>query len=573
MLLLSSLVYQNRTLKFTPHFFIRPIKTIDSVGGHLYTAPSDEPTPLSPSELMTAQMLENGAAITITASLREQVRLSGKGRYFLTDREVGFSSSDNTDPRTNGRTYSFRYALITPGWLAALIYILTLLLAVSALSISIAGTSLSSRLWAGLRRITPFLPIILVNLVLISILLLCLELAFARLYPFLNFTKKTTVRYVDRVGFTFEPQSVASETNYLEFGATSTANSLGFLDREPMAPVSTECHVAIIGDSFVEAAQVSTAEKVQRLLEKSAQERFPDWRLRTSAFGFRGTGQLNQLPFYQLYARNYRPRLVVLVFVSNDFADNSPIISSLRTGTHPDFPLWTSARRTDQGMRIIESDVRWRDNIVDISGTHRATINPLHHLLREKSGLYKWLWLRLSLKYDLVAGLEPRPRDSVRARADLFRRDPRTEPLMSAWDDRYATNLDGEFNSMTLDPLYQEAYEFTRFGLEQFKQQTTNDGAKLVILVASQVRSLNSVVYAKVEELGREVGIPVIDQYDFIVRHGGDPRRALYQFDMHWTPEGHRWAAEALLEYLDRTGACHSAALSAGGRLVNQAER
>jgi len=65
----------------------------------------------------------------------------------------------------------------------------------------------------------------------------------------------------------------------------------------------------------------------------------------------------------------------------------------------------------------------------------------------------------------------------------------------------------------------------------------------------------------------------VIDQYDFIVRHGGDPRRALYQFDMHWTQEGHRWAAEALLEYLDRTGVCHSAALSAGGRTVGQAER
>jgi len=54
---------------------------------------------------------------------------------------------------------------------------------------------------------------------------------------------------------------------------------------------------------------------------------------------------------------------------------------------------------------------------------------------------------------------------------------------------------------MTLDPLYQEAYELTRFGLEQFKRQTTNDGAKLVIHIASQVRFLSSMIYEKLRIL------------------------------------------------------------------------
>ena len=44
--------------------------------------------------------------------------------------------------------------------------------------------------------------------------------------------------------------------------------------------------------------------------------------------------------------------------------------------------------------------------------------------------------------------------------------------------------------------------------------------------------------------------IPIIDQYDYIVRQGGRVEDAHWAHDWHWSPIGHRWAAEALLEYL-----------------------
>ena len=39
-------------------------------------------------------------------------------------------------------------------------------------------------------------------------------------------------------------------------------------------------------------------------------------------------------------------------------------------------------------------------------------------------------------------------------------------------------------------------------------------------------------------------------QYDYIIRQGGRAGDARWPHDLHWSPTGHRWAAEALLEYL-----------------------
>ncbi len=48
------------------------------------------------------------------------------------------------------------------------------------------------------------------------------------------------------------------------------------------------------------------------------------------------------------------------------------------------------------------------------------------------------------------------------------------------------------------------------------------------------------------------LGIPVISQYDWITRSGGRIGDADWPHDAHWTPQGHRWAAEAILDWLRR---------------------
>ena len=56
--------------------------------------------------------------------------------------------------------------------------------------------------------------------------------------------------------------------------------------------------------------------------------------------------------------------------------------------------------------------------------------------------------------------------------------------------------------------------------------------------------------FARMNAMAEERGIPVIDQAAFIRRQGAELREAEWAHDSHWSPAGHQWAAEALLEYL-----------------------
>ena len=97
------------------------------------------------------------------------------------------------------------------------------------------------------------------------------------------------------------------------------------------APAAS-CHIAMIGDSYVEALQVPIADKFHVRLEELAAEELRHLDITTSAFGIMGTGQVNQLAYYDEFARTLRPALLVLVFVNNDFMNNAPILDGFAAG-------------------------------------------------------------------------------------------------------------------------------------------------------------------------------------------------------------------------------------------------
>ena len=126
--------------------------------------------------------------------------------------------------------------------------------------------------------------------------------------------------FVPGVGLLWEPHAKIHRARGRDFSTTTRVNHLGFLDREPpdAERAAASCHVAIIGDSYVEAQQVPIADKAQVRLEELAARRLPELDVTTSAYGRGGTGQVDQLPYYDEYARRLRPKLVVLVFAERD---------------------------------------------------------------------------------------------------------------------------------------------------------------------------------------------------------------------------------------------------------------
>ena len=177
--------------------------------------------------------------------------------------------------------------------------------------------------------------------------LVALALAFAMLAgeTWLRLTKPFMFvshqrEFVAGVGPMFVPGSEARLTDARFFWTVSRANAWGFLDRPPVpAPrpnpdpataTPPRCHVALIGDSFLVARQVPIADKVHVRLEAELAAMWPHLSVTTTAFGMVDSGQINQLPLYDHYARRLSPGALVLVFVGNDFANNSATLSALR---------------------------------------------------------------------------------------------------------------------------------------------------------------------------------------------------------------------------------------------------
>ena len=112
-----------------------------------------------------------------------------------------------------------------------------------------------------------------------------------------------------------------------------------------------------------------------------------------------------------------------------------------------------------------------------------------------------------------------------------------------------------------LSPAFEEAVAFTGFALDRFKARTERDGAALAILATHDVGQPGDRIFDRLHDLAAARGIPVISQRAWIERQGGDVRDARWTHDGHFSPTGHRWAAEALLEWLTRNqDVCRQAA-------------
>ena len=370
--------------------------------------------------------------------------------------------------------------------------------------------------------------------------------------------------FVPDVGLLRPPDTEIRSTNKLDFWTISRTNSLGFLDREPPSPerAAASCHITMIGDSFVEARQVFIPEKFHVRLEEMAARELPHLDVTTSAFGMRATGQIDQLAFYDEYARHLHPRLVVLVFVPNDFINNFPLWRAIQKGLDPEhLPYVSAVRAADGSFRLRPPDPDYkRFRLPRLSGP------PSTRAFLHRSYFLAWLCSKQILLFndlDIVASAQRV------GRAQLLSRRPAYASLLDGWrpvsKGRWQIRPANEdspsfftlFQEGNASPFYREALAFTALGLDEFKGRAERDGAALVILAIHGMSYFGGGTFARMNEMAAERRIPVIDQADVIYRQDAEPRDAEYAHDVHWNPTGHRWAAEALLEYLKRKG-CRS---------------
>ena len=367
------------------------------------------------------------------------------------------------------------------------------------------------------------------------------------------------VRVEPGVGVIRPPHAEVRYTSGRDFWQVSRANSLGFLDREPPSPerAAASCHVTLIGDSFVEGPEVPLEDRVQVRLEELAAREAPELDVTTSAFAFRGTGQINQLPFYDSYARRLSPDVVALVFARNDFHENSLALQSWLFGRSPDHPPWLSARRGPDGewelVPPASSLEALRANLIP-----RWPVPPepagrrIERKVREWSYFADWLWARAGDGAPFNDERGPGVRQRL-AWVEVISAHPRHADFAEGWDpSRWNRGGYEPVLDENPAPLFAEALDAMAFALEQFRRRAERDGAELVIFATHDIREGGDLWAERLHEVAARVGagIPVISQYDHMAAVGGEVWQARWEHDYHWNATGHRWAAEAIWEWL-----------------------
>lgn len=348
-----------------------------------------------------------------------------------------------------------------------------------------------------------------------------------------------------KAGSMLKPDSEVRWTNNLDYWTVSRTNSLGFLDREPIDPerAASSCHAAFVGDSYVAARQVAIADKFHVRVEELAARELPHLDVTTSAFGRSGTGQVAQLPYYDEFAKILRPKLLALVFVQNDFRDNSAALSALSRGLSPNrAPYVTAARNADGTIELHPPDPDWRNHTYpSLAQTRYARIvDRLNRVLP----LAQWL----GAKKTALSQADADPQ--LIAWAEMLSRQPRYAALLDGWQPTTQIALTEMFRKEKLPPFFERELEFTGFALDQFQERARRDGFSLVIL--SVLRKWENIRFdsGRIQAMAESRGIPVIDYQDYILHRGVRFEDAFWAHDAHWNPDGHLWAAEAVLEYL-----------------------
>ena len=370
--------------------------------------------------------------------------------------------------------------------------------------------------------------------------------------PFINYSMH--FQFVEGVGRIRKSNAELRYANWNDDNfVVSRANSLGFLDREPVSAerAAAGCHIAFIGDSYLEAREVPIADKFHARLEEMAARELPHLDITTQAYGIAGTGQINQLPFYDEYARRLNPKVVALVFFLNDFRNNSSVLQSLYFGTEPDRMPFMSAQKDEHGVvKLRPPDPEYERFLLPTPPT--PWYESAWKRLARVSYFAKWLNTKRFIRIN---------QDSqFAAWANMIAARPCCASLLDGWQpgSQYALTIGSTFKKDHLPPVHNEALEYTAFGIEQFKRRADRDGAKLAIIAAtSYMGTRGDPQFDRLIAIATSRGIPVISHYDYMVSRGYNPSNGRLLFDIHWNATGHQWAAEAILEWLkENQGVC-----------------
>jgi hypothetical protein len=319
-------------------------------------------------------------------------------------------------------------------------------------------------------------------------------------------------------------------------------NSHGFRDREHTYEKPTGVkRVQLLGDSYLEALQVPFEHSITHLLEEKL------WsggvRGETINLGVSGFGTGREYLMLRDYGTRYKPDLVLLFFVGNDLLNNS-----VRLEGKPYLPY-----PVVDGAGVLSRDGMGEPRFTSIVDS-RSRLSFITGLVKDRSAGFRLLRITID--------------ESPGINEILYRLG-----LMSTISDKENTGGDNfglyEIYRSAENDAITESWAITEQFIVEIRRRTAAQGAKFMVVlvpapwevypslwqaVLNRIPAMRLVSMqlerpsARLVSFLKEQGIMYVDLLPAFRKRANSSSPLFFEPDSHWTPEGHRLAADLLMD-------------------------
>jgi hypothetical protein len=307
------------------------------------------------------------------------------------------------------------------------------------------------------------------------------------------------------------------------FDNTVYINSQGFHDSEFKIEKDKDVfRIAIIGDSFVEARNVSIADSFQQILEEKLNKEMGDREFEIYAFGIAGNGTFKNYLYLNQYILEYDPDLVILSFLPfNDFRDDYLLADKIFDG-NGNIKTSLSLQK-----RVISSSafLTWLDYKIQLAKTGE-NLNNLKNVFSKNDS-------DATLPFDFQVFLKDYP---------------------TGWDD-----------------IWELEYDLVR----QFKETVETSGSKFMVISLNDTWRAHPALLAQDEQYSAylrdfelDLDKPEKILNEFLEQENisylnlkksleerlkrEDTLIFFYPCDGHWNTTGNKWAGESIFDFLNK---------------------
>lgn len=287
--------------------------------------------------------------------------------------------------------------------------------------------------------------------------------------------------------------------------AEKHSNNEGFLNDQDYDSSRTDPLLAVIGDSYVEAAQVDNAEAFHGLLAAKAKDRG-----RVYSFGASGCQLATYLVFADHAREKYKPSAMVISIVGNDFDES----------------LWSN--REVPGLHYFDEEAADRPMALRLLDYEPSALKDLGRC-------------SVLVRYALLnADLDWRSLD-----ARLFGGAKGNQFVGNTASDTGPERI--RLSELAMDEFFRLLPE--KSGLEPWRILFVLDGMRPQLYSASELAAAEGSYFGQMRKFfmrkAAQKGYALIDLQPVFLKHfGGNQRRFEFETDAHWNELGHQIVAD-----------------------------